>query len=280
MLASPRWPRTRPVLPVRGRRENLLYRPASLEAISDRPAIYPRFCRPIGDNHSASIVSQPDVAPVVRILLGSSRPSAITRLVVTCIVDAVDAVLRRWAWPHMLEERLERRAPQIANTDSPPAVVLEADSAGVRAALDDAAPHAVLGESREAVAKVPGLRPLPLQAAARDSVAGLQIRCLNRTLSPAIAAYKNRAIALQPGRLPQHEQSADSHPGLERAKLPGHRSHSYGVAPPAVTAARGFSVVRGLLARRNYTVWAKTKTGIDAGVFWDGEQAIPFRRVH
>lgn len=90
------------------------------------------------------------VIALVVVLLATSRPAAITRLIVAVIVDAIYRVFRGWLGPHVSQKVLVRSLPPLADCYSTTAIIHE------------------LAVTR---IKAPGLHPSPSLVLARDGVA-------------------------------------------------------------------------------------------------------------
>jgi hypothetical protein len=96
-----------------------------------------------------SLLSVPETAHRSEVsiarLLPSGRPTAITRHVVTVVVDAVKRVLAGWAASHVGQERRERFLPAVTDTDASRAVVLEPNVIRIAAPSLHALPDFVFG---------------------------------------------------------------------------------------------------------------------------------------
>lgn len=91
-----------------------------------------------GHSCNPSFVVFPD--RLIAGLLCVCSPSSVFGRVISIIVYAVNTVLRRWAWPHIINKRRETIAP--ARTDFPAfrSVVMESAAARIMAALGHARP--------------------------------------------------------------------------------------------------------------------------------------------
>lgn len=127
-------------------------------------------------------VSQ-DVIATVPCLLRWGCPSAVPRLVVAIVVDAVDGHADRLA-VHVGKEVLER-APSLAHADPAPSIGIVVAERAILAAASHRAPRLVRGRfahamrpTRPAVARgeaTSPLRSLPSEAAAARCVAGCEV---------------------------------------------------------------------------------------------------------
>lgn len=92
-----------------------------------------------GESQSGDVLSleRSDMALVICLLLARS-PTAVARLVVPIVVDAINGCTG-WTRAHVSQEGVER-LPSPANRNSATAVILVADASGIRAALMHGAP--------------------------------------------------------------------------------------------------------------------------------------------
>lgn len=91
--------------------------------------------------------------PLVVPLLQGCGPAAIPRLVIAVIVDAVDAVMRRWARPHIFNKSSEG-VPALAESYSSATPVSKARRLRIIATLLHRAPYIVFGRAVAAVLRV------------------------------------------------------------------------------------------------------------------------------
>ncbi len=132
----------------------------------------------------AFIGEQPDRSSVCR-LSAVGGPSAIRRLVVAVVIDAVNAVKGGWSWPHILPKRFKGLPPTLAHLYAAPTVVLEAVSAWVSASLRDAHPNLMLARPTQPVSTRPWV--IALVAATRLGFTKLQVVNAEHLFLSAIA---------------------------------------------------------------------------------------------
>ena len=102
--------------------KRLLCRPAFLEAAVQSPVGYPKLCGPIWKVLRCAIECYRANMVAIARLLSWCCPPAIVRFVVAVLVGVtVNAMHRRWAWPHVGIKRCEG-SPAITDSDSSPAV--------------------------------------------------------------------------------------------------------------------------------------------------------------
>lgn len=74
--------------------------------------------------HLAQKLNAVDLARIA-VLLCPRRPSHIARFVMSVVVDAIERVIRRWAWPHIREEGVETATPAVAHGYAATTIVRE-----------------------------------------------------------------------------------------------------------------------------------------------------------
>lgn len=84
------------------------------------------------------------VRPVVH-LLNLGGPAAVLGGVMPVIVNAINAMIRTWLAPHVLEKGQKASPPATAHCDSAPTPIFELGVVGVVAPLDHVDPSRVLG---------------------------------------------------------------------------------------------------------------------------------------
>lgn len=108
-----------------GSSECPFYGPAQLvEANAQRLRRYASLARPLSYGHGFTFMGQAAVVALVSALLKACSPTAIPRLVVAVVIDAIKGVIWRRTRPHALGKYLGVM-PLRANQYSPPSVVLE-----------------------------------------------------------------------------------------------------------------------------------------------------------
>jgi len=111
------------------------------------------------------------VVSFVACLRGAIRPSAIARLVVAVVVDAVNFGVRERTLPHIGQELSKRIMPCIANVDAAPSIVLVVFVVLFAAPRPHEAPYAILRRPGHAVCSVDVAGGLQFQASATAGVA-------------------------------------------------------------------------------------------------------------
>lgn len=133
-----------------------------------RAAIESETKRPFGDSEGLSVVGESVTGPPIAALNFASRPSAVRRLVVSVVVDAIERMLPRWTWPHVAKEVL-KSPPSLADRDASPPVVRERAVKGVSAAPQHLRPRVVLsGRVLRAVSAIAALAMLRGRAIAQS----------------------------------------------------------------------------------------------------------------
>ena len=126
------------------RAEGALYRPAATKAGTQGGTVYVESLSPLRQAmRFAPECDQPVRAGIPGLFL-LGRPSAVLRLIVSVIINAVNAMLGRRPRAHVGEERLERISPALADADTAMAVPLVRRVVGVITAAFHPCPRAVL----------------------------------------------------------------------------------------------------------------------------------------
>lgn len=180
--------------PPRRRGEGTLHGPAAIDqSVVEHSVWDPEATHPVADDQALAAKLDPNVASCVSGLLFPRRPAAVARLVVAVVVrEAIEAMSRRRARPHVSQERLERVAPAVANADAPSAVALEVWPTRIGASRSHARPRLVLRRG-PVIARMPVCGPCGNQrlapiapAACRQSES--KAHAQYKPLSPAGAA--------------------------------------------------------------------------------------------
>ncbi len=101
----------------------------------------PIFARPFRQAHCAPIQGQASIPRHISVLLLVGGPSAVTRLVVAVVIDAVKCV-SRWALAHVREEHIES-VPLTAYTNASSSVAIKSLIARVAASVAHVCPDRV-----------------------------------------------------------------------------------------------------------------------------------------
>jgi hypothetical protein len=158
---------------------------------------------------SASSRSQPTPWAARERLLAARCPPAVTRLVVSVRVDAVESQIGRRLAPHVTQKGGKAMAPLIADADASAAVIVETCVAAIFAARDHSSPRPVFGRSCFAVRNVLPRRGGGSQAPARSRPPITQIAARGDGLSAAVAATRPPSVARRRARRAagDHEQA-------------------------------------------------------------------------
>lgn len=108
---------------------------------------------PLRDGVTLPLMFENVAGPLVIRLLVRICPTAILRLVVAFVVDAIERMPER-AWSHIAQERIKVVAPFRAHGDSAPAVVVVARLLGVIAPSFGSTPRAVLPRALDALTTI------------------------------------------------------------------------------------------------------------------------------
>lgn len=136
---------------IRGNREGVAYRPATLKAPFDNLSRNARFSRPFWHGQAATINLNRVVVAFIVGLLGGSLPATVVRAITEIVVDSAHGILGAWARPHILKESLKRMPP--AGTDCYPscAIVFIGSDVRIGAASNHTAPSCICFRPRHPV---------------------------------------------------------------------------------------------------------------------------------
>ena len=98
--------------------------PTCLDPIYEPSSANNRPRSQISDQVNFPFVLDFPIATAIACLLFSGGPSAIARLIVPSVVNAVDRVIAAWSRPHVRKKCLEAFQPFIAHPNSAPPIVL------------------------------------------------------------------------------------------------------------------------------------------------------------
>jgi len=149
---------------------------------------------------------QPTRAPIPS-LIGSCSPSAIGRLVIAVIVNALNAVFWRRTWPHVLD-KIFKSPPSRTNLYAASAVIFETGIPVASASCVEKAPNSVFCRSGQSVCN----RSLPPDAPATDAIPIPKPLSAVHNSFPAIASANPLSTALlRPfGMQPQNGETSKS----------------------------------------------------------------------
>lgn len=240
------------VLTPSGSQQSTLHAPAMLQTPSQGSLLNACFFGPGDKRHGSSRECQQMVPPRISTLLSWRSPSAVLARVGTVVVDAINAVLRRGARPHVGIEVL-KGLPPLADGDAATAVPRKFTIPGIQAPLPHAGPDAVFGNLHgEPVRSCPISGLLVFPASTRHSVSGSQVVAAYRSVSATItAAQPSDPPVLSALRIfSEYAQTAKAGADGDDM-LNGHpEPPTRGVTPPTVhNNGAGVLCV-------NYTAWA------------------------
>lgn len=128
---------------------------------------------PFCDSTSNTINLNPVIIPAVDGLLIIGRPSAITRLIVAAVVDALQGVEWRRFRAHVGKE-VVKALPTFADGNAAPAISWVLRSFGILAALLHGAPRPVFRRVAFAMRRIPGCHLLTTQTATTQGATAYQ----------------------------------------------------------------------------------------------------------
>lgn len=160
--------------------------PAAKEAIAKGGLKHALLPAPVSEVLSLSVDFDDAGMPAIAGLLGGGGPSAVTRLIVAVVVDAINAVPDGWLLSHVGDEGIESvgSTPSLADGDSTSPIVGKAIAPLVVAALN----HPVVGIPKR---MLHGLSS-PEEAEATMRSVGLSIQAGGRGLASALAREPGR----------------------------------------------------------------------------------------
>lgn len=126
-----------------GRSKSALNSPSvTTDTVEECSSMYACLIAPFSDRHRLAVVCQEVIVSAVALLLLWGCPAAIFRLVIATVVDAVEAVLWRWAMTHVIQER-SKSVPATAYLYAATTIVSVTGMARVAASLPHFLPHFV-----------------------------------------------------------------------------------------------------------------------------------------
>ena len=204
--------------------------PAKAKASENRVARQAELFRPLRHVQGQAVMGQPTIAPRVVALLLTAGPSAVSRLVVAVIVDAVNRVAGR-ARPHVGEEILEARKPTVTDCDSARSVKGVVVISRIEASLPDVVVDPVFGRSGRAVSR----EQFTMKASTGPGVSVFQLVSGNDALL-STSAPAMPAGALSARRADDYRQALEHLPGQvhesRRRRFPLKATARAGIAAP------------------------------------------------
>ena len=145
-------------------RHSAIQWPASGQSIGNGAAAYTKVFGPLRKCLGRAIEGYLPIISLIVVLLGASSPAAIVWLIAFAVVLSIDAVLARWPWSHISQERLKALRPATTDCDPLAAVGWVGPVVGVQASSLDASPNFIFSRFREAMGTVVGGRYFVPQA--------------------------------------------------------------------------------------------------------------------
>lgn len=170
---------------------------------------------PIGHAESRPLEFDDVIVPLVPVLLGDRRPTAIPRLVSPFIVDAFNREPLPGPHAHVGEEIQEPviSAPPVGHGNPPAAIIPIGTPVRVEAPLDDMYPRKPFGRPRVAMLGVGGHCTLHPETVARGGFPRLQVVSADDGEISAVATTRPIGPFPVNARQPNHGQSPEFLPG-------------------------------------------------------------------
>lgn len=170
--------------------QSLGYGPSTLQPLDQRWGMNTRAARPLFEGQRVSIVSHEMIDASVAVLLAPSSPLTVPGRVRAIVVDAINAVLRRGASPHVSIEPSEV-IPFRADGDAPSTVIPVSNASHVLAARSNPHPDRIFRDlEREPMLYIALTGHLRSLATARRRVPIGEIAALHRCDSATFASAK------------------------------------------------------------------------------------------
>jgi hypothetical protein len=141
-------------------------RPAALDTPVDSAHVRAKSLAQFGNGRAHPAVLFDPIRPLVACLRGRSNPAAVSRLIATIDIDAVDRVPRRRTWPHVSQESFKALQPSVTHTNAATTVIGKAFVVGIAATSLHPHPGSVFGAAPHAVRSSARARRLPAKASA------------------------------------------------------------------------------------------------------------------
>jgi hypothetical protein len=146
-------------------------RPTFTEPVVDCHSTSPSNFRPLWNRSSILSNPQLDTSRLIRCLPLLRSPFDVSRLIITIIVNAINGVFGRWAWPDIRKEGFKRVEPAATNFDPSTSISFVIMALAVVAPRFHIAPRMMLGASRHTMSSQAGSPP----TAARHNTSTYQI---------------------------------------------------------------------------------------------------------
>lgn len=162
-----------------------LFNRPSIKAPLKAGYTYTKFISPLDQGQCPVVKGNKDASPHIAGLLLPSGPTAISRLIVSVIVDAVYRIVRTWAWPHIGIKSLNVMQPTITYHNATSAIMTIVLMFGVAAAGYQRGPSSIFRAVRPAMLKVHSSQGFTSLAAAVGRFAAQKMGGANTTFCPA-----------------------------------------------------------------------------------------------
>lgn len=159
--------------------QHFFRRQAEIQAPPDSRRRSAQMLRPVNETHCVSVVSEHSGGAPIPGLLGAGSPSAVARLIVAVIVDALDRVRWRRLPAHVGKEVRVIVQPAVTDGNTSASVPLKSAGRLVVAPANHIRPADVFGRelsaSRRAVGRRSGPRKFSLQASTTSRRSALEV---------------------------------------------------------------------------------------------------------
>lgn len=183
--------------------------------------------RSIGESNAFAFVEEPNILARVLVLLLTSGPSAVVRLIVAVIIDAVYGMKRAWPRPHVLQKGREVFSPLLTDTYAAAPISGVGVVEWIKATLLHRAPHPIFCGMAATVRGMvdSGLSRLPHPTSTTTCVAAPQVSALHHGFVAAVAkAAPRRSLS---GECP-FQNNQMTHSSASQVKESSHMTSIHG----------------------------------------------------
>lgn len=187
-----------PVASMAGRRrERFLGAPTEIhDSLPQRRVTDTGIFRPFRPSLGLAVEGNHRAVAAVSVLRFAGGPSAVLRRIMAIVINAVERVPGRGAWPHVAKKALER-IPALANFDAPASVMRECLTSWAPASIVHIHPCPMFRRAGLAMAK----RAASLARLLDAALLGVtHLRSLSHLLMTAVASTKPKTLMLISGR--------------------------------------------------------------------------------
>lgn len=166
------------------------------EAGIKHEVINAEFARQICEAFSRPVVQDIPSVSAISSLFRPSRPSHISRFVVTVIVDSVDAVIDGWSRPYIGDELLKGMHPRITDSNAAATIPGVCPASRIHASLFDSKPNGIFAVTNTGapVSSPSAARCLASKAATRACLAETKKVKFNRENISTITETSNVSV--------------------------------------------------------------------------------------